>query len=359
MVWSLKNRNKGIHKLSSSTSTSSNMKIMATTSTLLALFLVGTLLPSVVTGDDLDYTDFIPCLTDDSLDTSEIIACVVNATDQDCFDSTSISDIGTCVEDSAADSVSDKLEECTGEYVECVNSTLTDFIDDLPACFQESMSALAQCHIDNAETCSSSTYADLDFSDLTMLNLVTCNAIQGSIVDEVCGAASCCHSEWETALECAINSAYYTTCDFTCSDGGGDGRVRGLGAMSDPAPHHQYRHLDEFDPDAVFKKCAMYAPTIFGNGNPAEIVNRGGKYVECVASELGDLTEEVKKDAEAHEGDAEADEGDGGMVSKRGVDTDATTSATSTAAFSVSDPHSGVAVNTVLMFGIAAAYLML
>lgn len=130
------------------------------------------------------------CFSDESATTSDTLTCLSAYTE--CFDETSITEVQTCVADanstatSTGTNVTTEVRGCFDSYVTCITTEFQEIIDSLPACMNSSITDLANCYIDNADTCNS-TCSESDipvtnpYASASAASILVCRAFRATL----------------------------------------------------------------------------------------------------------------------------------------------------------------------------------
>ena len=221
------------------------------------------------------------------------------------------------------------IRNCTEGYVECARDRFAEDLTNLPGCARESLEKLAQCSLDNIETCSASCRAQRNNTESMVRfpnnfnpqSLRRCGTVRNRIFRPLCRRASCCDECYEALEEvnrCFLEEVVEVlprngTCIMNCptdvdvtgdseDDGAVDGRLRFLRQeshwMSDGAAYdyedessdgmalQRYLVDDETEvdvEDSIYEACIELAPGVDPNtrGDPEEVVNQAD-FFDCV-----------------------------------------------------------------------------
>jgi hypothetical protein len=225
------------------------------------------------------------CFTDS--DTEEAtLSCLSEYTD--CFDSTSISEIETCLESST-------MEECLVPYVDCIKAEVEVIVDSLPACVNTTIVALGDCYIDNASTCNSTCSMDdipeeNPYEDADASALVFCSPFQSDIMDPSCEIVDCCAeciTEFEAVMNCIVQDVMELQveppdsgdCVLSCP---AESR-RALSADGrDLANHDGGGEMHDHKSENILGECGIYLETTDGSvGGMGE-----GSFQKCLFENL-------------------------------------------------------------------------
>uniref|UniRef100_A0A7R9WWD9 Uncharacterized protein n=1 Tax=Craspedostauros australis TaxID=1486917 RepID=A0A7R9WWD9_9STRA len=270
--------------------------------------------------------DVATCISDTTTDYS---VCFGEGTN------TTVSSLTTCLTDGFQSittnsnffqDLTDLVTDCFDPMISCVKQRYEELIDSIHPCVNETMTALAQCAVDNAETCEASC-ADVQRNNWTdLIDKATtfdeCPSIQTSIMDPFCTNVGCCPQcldEVEALGECIVNNVVESTpqpCDFVCT---ARRRSRRLDAS----------HASTVDADVLTKRCIEKTPGVLPSQDAATALAQNIDYFGCVEGIYLDVQDgKITDDSDAGNTGSTSDDGNTGGNSDdggTGGDTDAST----------------------------------
>lgn len=231
----------------------------------------------------------------------DVAECLVLYSDPTCFNESSVSELSECFQEelevttnrntsSTANEVYATSIECLEPYVDCINETLTDALEDLPPCAETTALALGQCFVDNAESCAEPCLATLSellgddgespFADLGPADVINCRLVEENIIHVGCGYMNCCPpclDAYEDVAECVINDVldlYPSDCTFEC-DNTGVRRLRDLSEKEEIDEHEPTTRrlvVETESATRIWDACKFLTPGIVGGRDIATIV---------------------------------------------------------------------------------------
>ena len=244
-----------------------------------------------------DFTDSLPgCSQAATL--VEVAECLVQYSDPVCFNQNSSLEIVLCFQEEYvapnslrnasgwAGQVFESSQVCLEPYVDCLNETVTEALDDLPPCVETTVIALGQCLLDNNETCAMpclETAAEIinrdesPYDDLTPLDVINCEKVEENVVFPACKSFNCCPpclDAFEDVAECIVNDVLDLfprgdDCVFECQDAPG---INGRRALRQVPPNYgaDWQRIlvnhDVTTAEDLWEKCGKLTPGIVGAG---------------------------------------------------------------------------------------------
>lgn len=227
----------------------------------------------------------------------EIGDCFINSETEDtaltclsgyteCFDSSSITDIVTCLGADTTDADA-QMQVCLQPYLECIQAEVQVILDSLPECMNTTVTDLGNCYIDNASACNSTCSKDdipetNPYENADASSLILCDAFQSDIMDPSCEIVDCCQeciTEFEDVMNCIaqdildLKSVGGGECVLSCSDSRRNlvtSAIRDLASHGGDQDHAGEKHKAEM----ILGECAIHLETSAGKAggmvDPAE-----------------------------------------------------------------------------------------